>query len=85
MDLKTTLLLKTAELTPVEALINSLGRACADYDEEPNEENQEYVIFISQILMVKRVMDKKGFDSTDLAKDLEKHENIMNLFNTTNN
>ncbi len=85
MDLQTTLMLKTAELTTFKALILSLEKACADYREEPTEENQDYVMFVSQMLMVKKVMDKKGFDSTGLMKDLEKHENIMNLFNTANN
>ncbi len=85
MDLQMTLMLKTAELTTFKALITTLEKACADYSEDSTEENQEYVIFVSQILMVKKVMDNKGFDSTDLMKDLEKHENIMNLFNTTNN
>lgn len=84
-ELETLLLTKLVEAVSFDALLQSVTKAIDVYTEDPSEENKGYIVYIMQSVMMKHIMEDRNMTSDQLTKDIYKHSEIMDLFNTSGN
>lgn len=85
MSFATTMMSKLAEMSTFEQIVDMLQDAINEYRIDPSDKNQEFIMFVTQILAIHKVMKLKNMDSDAFEQDIEKHKNIMDLFKTESN
>lgn len=84
-DPQALLMTAVADSLPIHILAKQVKIAIDDYLEERTEDRLGYLTFVMQIFLMKHIMQRGNIDAEQLMKDMDKHNNIMDLFKENHN
>lgn len=84
-DPQAQLMTAVADSLPIHILAKQVKMAIDEYLKERTEHSLGYVTFVMQIFLIKHIMQRGNINSEQLMKDMDKHNNIMDLFKENNN